>query len=375
MNIGIDGNEANVSRRVGVGQFAFQILTHLYVLDTTNSYTIYLKSAPLPDLPPARANWHYAVFGPGPMWTKFALPLNLFLSHPRPDFVYSPGHYTPQFSPVPSIPTIHDLGYLSTPDQFNQKDYYQLVNWTKHSLTRAAHIVAVSEFSKNEIVRIYHSDPQSISVVPNGVDPPPPSTPIEINSTLKKFSITSPYFLTVGTLKPNKNLPRLLEAFSLFSHTPHNSKFLLVIAGKKGWLFDDIFKTVTRLGLTSKVIFTDFITESEKWHLYYGAAASVIYSTYEGFGIPVIESLACGTPVVASSIPALQEVLLDCALFADPQVASSLASALTQIQSPNLHRSLSRKGKILAQKYSWENSARLLLKTFSLLTNPHSKLK
>jgi glycosyltransferase involved in cell wall biosynthesis len=368
MNIGIDGNEANLSRRVGVGQFGYQLLTHLYLLDTTTNYTIYLKSAPLPDMPPARPNWRYLVFGPSPMWTKFALPLRLLFSINRPDYFYSLGHYTPHFSPVPVIPTIHDLGYLDTPSQFTQKDYYQLVNWTKRSLVKAFHIAAVSEFTKSEIIRIYNVDPSSISVIPNGVDPPPSFTKKEVEVTLKKFNINAPYFLTVGTLKPNKNIPLLLEAFSLYLKTNPTPSPLLVIAGKKGWLFDEIFSTVTRLKLTDKVIFTDFITESEKWHLYSRATASLLVSTYEGFGIPAIESQIVGTPVIASYIPALIEVLKTNALFVDPTSAVSISDAMAQISKPSKRQALSVAGLKSALSYSWNNSSKLLLKMFSQLS-------
>ncbi|MFA6602784.1 MAG: glycosyltransferase family 1 protein [Candidatus Shapirobacteria bacterium] len=367
MNIGIDGNEANLSRRVGVGQFGYQLLTHLYLQDSTNNYTIYLKSAPLPDMPPPRPNWRYLVFGPSPMWTKFALPLRLFFSLKRPDYFYSLGHYSPHFSPVPVIPTIHDLGYLDTPSQFTQKDYYQLVNWTRRSISKATHIAAVSEFTKNEIIRIYKVDPASISVIPNGVDPPPSFTKTEAELTLKKFHIKSPYFLTVGTLKPNKNIPLLLEAFSLYLKTNPSPSPILVIAGKKGWLFDEIFSTVTRLNLKNNVIFTDFITESEKWHLYSRATASLLVSTYEGFGIPVIESQIVGTPVIASSIPALIEVLKTNALFVDPTNAASISEAMTEISKPTKRQALSVAGVKSASTYSWNNSAQLLIKMFSQL--------
>ena len=125
MIIGIDGNEANVTNRVGVGQYAFHSLLALYDLDQTNQYHIYLKNPPLTDLPPQRKNWQYHVFGPSFLWTKIALPLHLYLDQIKLDLFYSPSHYSPMFSPFPTVPTIHDLGYLQFPQQFTKKDFYQ----------------------------------------------------------------------------------------------------------------------------------------------------------------------------------------------------------------------------------------------------------
>lgn len=360
MFIGIDGNEANTTTRVGVGQYAFNILCQLSKLDKLNHYFIYLKSHPLPDLPPESANWHYVVFGPSKYWTRFALPLKLLFQKTKLDVFYSPGHYSPKPSLTPTIPTIHDIGYLQTLNQFKKKDIYQLVNWTKDSLFQAKHIVAVSEFTKNELVKTYRIDPSKISVVYNGINITKNISPNK--HVLAKFNIIKPYFLSVGTLKPNKNYPFLIEAFSKLT-----SDNQLVIAGKKGWLFDDIYQTVQKFHLESKVIFTDFITEAEKYSLYQYAVATVIPSTYEGFGIPALESQIAGTPVIASDIAPLREVLKNSALFINPLDINSLVSALTQVTQPKIRQNLITKGLKQAVKFTWANSAKSLINLFNHL--------
>jgi glycosyltransferase involved in cell wall biosynthesis len=358
--IGIDGNEANQPIRAGVGQYAFHILSNLAKLDQKNRYLIYLKDQPLPDMPQESTNWHYLVFGPQKLWTKFALPLHLFTQKTKLNFFFSPNQYSPLFSPCPTIPTVHDIGYLSFPEQFTTKDLYQLTYWTKASLSKAKHIIAVSEFTKSELIKTYHLDPQKISVVYNGVDNPPK---FQVPST--KLQVGQPFFLSVGTLKPNKNIPYMLEAFALF--TNKQSKFNLVIAGKKGWLFDNIFSTVKKLKLESKVIFTDYITESEKWWLYTHAAATLIPSLYEGFGIPAIESQKVGTPVIASHIDSLKEILQDSALYVDPQSPSDLAQKMASIINPSIHQKLSQLGLKQSHNFSWENSAKTLINLFNRL--------
>lgn len=367
MKIGIDANEANQNVRVGVGQYAFNIIWELYRQDSKNTYHLYLKQLPLSDMPPERDNWHYHVFGPQKLWTVIALPLRLYTQSVKLDFFWSPSHYSPRFSPIPTIPTIHDLGYLESQSQFNRKDIYQLINWTKRSIYQAHHIVAVSGFTQNEIHRIYQIPTKDISVVPNGVGDIPKTTDKDFSRVSKKFGITKPYFLYLGTLKPNKNIPFLITAFANFLklQPQKESQFQLVIAGKKGWQYDEIFSHVISHCLEKSIIFTDYISETEKWVFYKNALASVLPSTYEGFGIPAIESQKSKVPVIASDIPAYKEVLEDSAIFIDPNNSSSLTQAMTDILSPSLRKKLISAGTIKANRYTWESAAKKLISTFN----------
>lgn len=216
MLIGIDGNEANIKNRVGVGQYAFNLICSLHKLDKQNSYIVYLKEQPLADLPLQTDNWKYKVFGPKKLWTKFSLPLILYTQKEKLDLFFSPSHYSPQFSPVPTIPTIHDLGYLKFQEQFTRKDLYQLINWTKYSIKKAAHIITVSNFTKDQLQKVYGIKPERMTIAYNGVGDIPKISKSDIDSTLSKFKIDTPYFLYLGTLKPNKNISFLIKGFSLF---------------------------------------------------------------------------------------------------------------------------------------------------------------
>lgn len=324
MRIGIDGNEANISQKVGVGLFAYQLLLQLYHQKTDNQYFIFLKSTPSKDLPPEKANWHYLVFGPQKLWTRFALPFKLYFGSPKLDLFFSPSHYTPLFCPVPKLAAIMDLGYLDTPEQFTKKDYYQLTQWTKESIKTCAHLIAISEFTKQEIITRFHYNPNKITVVYPSVTPPN-----KINKNLiSKWNLqNTPYFLYLGTLKPSKNIPFLINTFSQY-----NGLEKLVIAGKKGWLYNSIFELVKSLKLENKIVFTDYITEPEKWALLKQAKALCIPSLYEGFGIPALEALLIGTPVIASFCGSLPEIVGSCGHLLDSNDTQSWLLALKQPQ-------------------------------------------
>ena len=366
MLIGIDGNEANTTNKVGVGQYALQLLCQLSKIDTKNKYIIYLKNPPLPDLPPATNNWQYRVFGPQNLWTKFALPLHLLIQKEKLSLFFSPSHYSPSFCPCPTIPTIHDLGYLQFKNQFTPKDFYQLKNWTKQSLKKASHIITVSQFSKDEIIKTYHIDPKKIIIAYNGVNTPPIIDQKKQQNILSSYLLKAKsYYLYLGTLKPNKNIPFLIKSFSLFLRsTIDNQQSKLVIAGKKGWLFDEIFATVKKEGIESQVVFTDFVTEDQKWTLYQNAIASVLPSTYEGFGIPAIESMKTGTPVIVSDIPPFKEVVQNNGLFIDPKNKSDLCQRMIEIMDPQTRQKFSKLGKTQANKFTWQSTAKSVLSVF-----------
>lgn len=364
MNIGIDGNEANTPVRVGSGQYAYHILLELHRQNLSDHFYIYLKNPPLADMPPSNAHWHYLVFGPKPLWTKIALPLKLLFSSKKLDVFYTSGHYLPTFCPFPSVVTIHDIGYLKSKEQFTKKDYYQLVNWTLSSLKKASLVTAVSRFTKKELIKTYHLPASKIAVVYNGVEEAPKGLSPQAGKILAKFGLKHPFFLSVGTLKPNKNYPFLIRSFAQFIKIPKFRHYQLVIAGKKGWLYDDISRVVAKLKLEKQVIFTDYISETEKDTLYKKSQALIIPSTYEGFGIPAIEAQIRKVPVIASAIPSLREVLGKTALFINPRQPQTLLKAFRQIQNQALRQKLIRLGLGNAATFTWKNSAKTLKRLF-----------
>jgi len=359
--IGIDGNEANVEKRVGSNQFAYELLNSIYKLGEAkrHNFFIYLKDLPLSDLPKEKSWWKYEVFGPRRFWTRFALPLKLYFGR-RLDVFFTPGHYGPGFSKIPTIVAIMDLGYLKFTDQFQVKDLYQLRRWTGYSIKKAKHIIAISQSTKKDIEQIYGVSEEKITVVYPGYNKNIFKYPLAVSKIKKireKYSLDTEYLLFLGTLKPSKNIEGLIDAFALLlSDFP---MLKLVIAGKKGWLFDSIFKKVEELNLLRKVVFTDFVPEDDIAPLIGGALVFVLPSYWEGFGIPLIEAMACGTPVVASNVASIPEVLGESGVLVDPSNPVDISRGIKE--AIENRSAMVKKGLLQAQKFDWSKSAMTVL--------------
>ena len=156
MIIGIDGNEANVSRRVGIGEYAYELLVQFKKHQVSSiTYRIYLKDTPMEHMPAEGENWKYILVRPRKLWTQIGLPIYLFTRFPRPDVFFTPSHYAPRMSPVPTVVSVMDLSYVHFPELFAKKDLYQLQEWTKYSVKQAKKIFTISESSKNDIIKYY----------------------------------------------------------------------------------------------------------------------------------------------------------------------------------------------------------------------------
>jgi len=360
MLVGVDGNEANISQRVGSNQYAYELLKALYKLKNPHQWVIYLRDKPLSDMPPAKKNWFYRTFGPKKFWTQWRLPLDLCLHQPRPDIFFSPGHYSPRFCPVPLVISIMDLGYLRFPEQFTKKDLYQLTRWTARSIKKANHILAISKSTKNDIIERYKIPGNKITVTYPGYDQDKFNTRVkrqESERVKRKFKIKGEYILFLSTLKPGKNIEGLIEAFSQLAGT---DPVKLVIAGKRGWLYQTIFDKVKDLGLRGKVIFTGFVDEDDVPALMTGAKVFTLPSFWEGFGIPAVNAMACGVPVVVSNAGSLPEVVGDAGVIVDPNKPEEIAQGIKK--AIDNRDELVRKGLERVKNFSWENCARQTLK-------------
>ncbi|MBN1263304.1 MAG: glycosyltransferase family 4 protein [Candidatus Pacebacteria bacterium] len=360
MLIGIDGNEANVRSRVGSNQYSFEILWGLYLLSRKRDFDflIYLKEAPLADLPPEKSRWQYRRIGPSRFWTRFALPLELTFRRPRPAVFFSPGHYSPWFLPMPLVVSIMDLGYLRFPKQFRRRDLYQLTSWTESSIRKARRVLAISRFTRNDIIKTYRLEPEKVVVTPLGYKKIRiKNYKLQIERIRRKYRIRGDYILFLGTLKPSKNIEGLIEAFARLDLAGNNLK--LVIAGKKGWFFKDIYERVKTLSLEKRVIFTDFVPEKEAPILLAGALVFVLPSFWEGFGLPALQSMSLGTPVVVSRVASLPEVVGPAGILVNPQKPDDIARGIKKAFKERKKRS--RLGLLQAKNFSWEKCARRTL--------------
>ena len=370
MIIGIDANEANSQNRVGIGRFALELLRQFYLLRKEKRFKnikfyLYLKEQPGPDLPEASNGWQYLVFGPKFFWTQLALPWQLYSQKIRPDVFFSTSHYSPRFSPVATVVSVMDLSFLYFPETFLKRDLWQLKNWTKYSVKRAAKVITISQASKADIMKAYGIRDEKIEVIYPGIDADLFNDRQETAEKTRlrlKYDLDSDYLLYIGTLQPRKNLQKLFKALELTIKTKKDLK--LVITGKKGWLYQDLFEKREAKKLKGKLIFTGFVPDSDLPSLYRQAKALVLPSLYEGFGIPAVEAMACGIPVAVSDISSLPEIVGGAALLFDPynvaQISQDINSAC---YNEKVRQKLIASGKKRAAFFSWQKSGRRLLET------------
>lgn len=365
MIIGIDGNEANVSKRVGVSVYTLSLLKHFAKIASLDvKFRIYLREEPLSDLPKQNRNFSYEVVPGKFLWSQIFLPLRLFQDNDLNVF-FSPAHYLPRFCPAPTVVTIHDLAYLYFPGDFLKKDLVKLRDWTKYSVAKAQKIIAVSKTTKKDVVKAYGLKEDKIEVVYNGYE----KKHLRSESKLKYDVGEHPYILYVGTLQPRKNITTLISAFYKFKQI--HSEFKLVVAGKKGWLYEKIFDLVTELGLEDDVYFTDYVSDNQLIFLYKNAFCFVMPSLYEGFGIPPLEAMSFGCPVISSISSSLPEVAGDAALYFDPKNPLNLVEKLEELNSnPALRNDLIKKGTKRVKQFSWTDCAE---KTLEVIKSVHDK--
>lgn len=383
IHIAIDGREANITNRVGSNVYAFEIISHIEKLLQNNpsvTVTVLLASEPISELPKERDRWKYVHFGPQKFWTQWALPIHLFQHQNKYDILFTPGHYAPRLSPVPYISSVMDTAYLDFPDHFTRSDTLKLTKWTKYSVKNAKKVIAISRYTKEQVIQKYAKHPHDVVIAyPSASVTHEKVTKTDLKKFYKKHTITEPYFLFVGTLQPRKNIEKLIEAFEIFNRMNagralrrkyksvplkrDNAKVKLVLAGKIGWLSEPITKRITQSPISEKIITTGFITQKEKQMLYSNAVASILIGLHEGFGIPPLESLYYNTVPIVSNTTSLPEVVGDAGLLADPQSPQMIADQMWQALTMTTKEK--RKFKIAARKqikkFNWQKSAEIVL--------------
>lgn len=377
MMIAIDGYEANVSRRVGSGRYAYEIIRNIYFavkkLKISHErdrleFRIYLPHPPVSDLPEETDWWRYRVVGPSRLWTIIGLPIFLFIDRPKADVIFSPTHYIPRFISTPRVMSVMDLSYLEYPEMFKPKDLHQLVHWTEYSVKHAVKIFTISEFSKRAILKKYGINGQKVQVIYPGLTQMSGSSDKIMRKTGDKYSLSDNYVLAVGTLQPRKNFELLIAAFAriLPDFSDIYPGLQLVIVGKKGWLYDAILAAPEKHGIAKSVKFLDFVPDEDLPGLYSQALCFALPSLYEGFGLPVLEAMAHNCQTVVSRSSSLPEIGGDAAIYVDPQklesVAAGLKIALQEYNHPAAKKRL-QLGREQVKRFSWEAAARLTIKS------------
>ncbi len=366
MRLAIDGYEANAQIRVGVGRYAFELIAKIAKMQqgsrrVFDEVTVYLPEPKRPHMPEASRYFTYKVCFPKKLWTFIGFPLALATSAKKPDVVFSPTHYLPRFVNIPRVIAVMDVSYLSYPELFRREDLHKLIHWTAYSVRHAARIITISEFSKRAIIEAYHVPADRVTVAYPALTDWQNKLPMATTETTRNTERR--YILTVGTLQPRKNFTRLIEAFSKLNETDIS----LVIVGKKGWLYEEILAAPKRFGVEHRVKFMDFVPDDELPELYKNAACFVLPSLYEGFGLPVLEAMSYGIPVVVSNVSSLPEIAGDAGIYVEPEnvesITRGLETALTEKSADRTKRITG--GKKRAAEFTWERAADQVMRVLS----------
>ncbi|MGQ9598820.1 MAG: glycosyltransferase family 4 protein [Anaerolineae bacterium] len=362
MLIGIDASRAAVKRRTGTETYSLHLIQELLVLGQRHRFRLYFNQAPAPGLFSDRAELRILPFPR--FWTHVRLSWEMLAQ--SPDLLFVPSHVLPLLHPARNVVTIHDLGYLYYPHAHPLSQNLYLRWSTRYNARHASRILADSEATRQDLIHHYGIPADKIVRVYPGRDESlaPVTDPTIRTAVRERYGVKEPYLLYVGTLHPRKNLVRLIQAFASLlgfltsASWPLAADLQLVLAGQKGWLADDILDQVRRWSLQGRVIMTGYVPDADLPGLLSGALAFVFPSLYEGFGLPVLEAMACGVPVVCSNVSSLPEVAGEAALLVDPLDTHALSLALGQIvTNEELRRRLVERGFDQIQRFSWRRCA------------------
>ncbi len=368
MLIGIEASRANRLQKTGVEWYAYHVIQrmkldpeaakHSWLLYTNDPLSMGLERGP--------ANWHESrlEWPPKYLWTQARLSVEM--KQRPPEVLFVPAHVLPRFAPKRSVVTVHDVGFHRFPELYTkaQRAYHE---WsTKDIVKHGARIITVSEFCKREIMECYGAKEDQIVVTYLGVehDRYRPISAEQSQTVLDAYGLQQPYILFVGRLDEKKNILCLIEAFKRYQ-AEAKDELNLVLAGRPANGSDRIMQAVKASGCAEQIYMLGYVPEADKPALLSGALAYVQPSFYEGFGLPPLEAMACGTPVISSSTTCLPEILGDGnALYFDPADADALAAHIkTLVRDDALRASLSKRGLSWAPQFSWAKTARQTLQS------------
>jgi glycosyltransferase involved in cell wall biosynthesis len=350
--IGIDASRLTVGRLTGTETYTYQLLRAIARLAPPDEFDIYLNT----DRPPADMSLPgRPVCIPFPrFWTHLRLSAEMILR--RPGTLFVPAHVVPLIHP-PTVVTIHDLGYLSHPES-HPASALRMLDWTtRWSVRVAKRMIAISNATKLDLIRHYRVPADTIDVVHHGVAPEfRPATRGEIERIRTRYRLPERYLLAVGTVQPRKNYGRLAAAVAALNRD--DVDFTLAIAGKPGWMFDQVEREIAASGAGDRVRLLGYVEDRDLPALYSGASVYCQPSLYEGFGMPVLEAMACGVPVLAANTSALPEVGGEAALYHDPLDPAAIADGLRRlIGDSELRTELTIKGATRSAEFTWERCA------------------
>ncbi|MBN1262815.1 MAG: glycosyltransferase family 4 protein [Candidatus Pacebacteria bacterium] len=372
MIIGIDASRAFIQKRTGTENYSRHLIFWLTKLDRINQYRLYLKNRQRIDfgLPP---NFQVVRIPLPRLWTQAGLAVRSFLD--PLDVLFIPAHTLPiiRRPGLKTVVTIHGLESEYLPEHYQWPQKLFLNCSTHYAVKKADQLIAVSAWTRDQLVARLGANPKKIKVIYEGVEEAKfriPDSKFQIERVKRKYQLERDYVLFVGTIQPRKNLVRLIQAFGKFSEQT-SRLFSLVLVGKPGWQYDKIYATPAQLGIAGRVKFLGHVPQKDLVALYRGAGVFCLPSLMEGFGLPVLEAMAAGVPVIAGQAGALPEVVSRAGLLVNPEKVEEIAAALELIlKNRTLRQALKKKGLKRAKKLSWQKTAQ---KTLELIQSLESK--
>ncbi len=365
MLIGIDASRANKSNKTGVEWYAYHVIQQLKNLTEKdqNSWVLYSNDVLKGGLEKLPENW-YEVRASWPLikgWTQVRLSWEMWR---RPtDVLFVPAHVLPRVAAKKNVVTIHDVGFHRFPQLYKARDR-RFHEWsTKDIAKRAARIVTVSEFSGRELSERYGVPTEKIAVTYNGVNHDvfrPINDIAGIGERLQRYHVGRPFFICIGRLEAKKNIANLIRAFDLFkSRRGAGDPYKLVLVGNPGFGFEDIKKTLEKSTSKRDIVQLGYVPEGDMPYLLNGAEALVHPSWYEGFGIPPVEAMACGCPVISSNAASLPEICgPESAVYFPPGELDALATAMANVADDlALKQRLKLAGLARAARFTWKRTA------------------
>jgi len=374
-HIGIDYTPA-YEQGGGIGRYVRELVNALAASGSDHRYHLFVAGAADTDLskPPGDTfTWHptrLSTLWLARMWQRARLPLpvetftgKLDIYHAT-DFVLPPTHKAAR-----TLLTVHDLSFIRSPETASPQLRRYLSAVVPRSIAAADHILADSAATKADIIDIYRTSPDKITVLLSGVSSRfhPVTHTDALQHVRKKYALGNAAFIfSIGTVQPRKNYARLVNALAKLRARGHDLH--LVIAGGKGWLEDGIYHAIEQHHMQPFVHLIGFADDEDIPAIYAAASVSAFVSLYEGFGLPVLESMACGTPVVTANVSSLPEVAGDAALMVDPTSVDEITDALQHvIENPETHVDLRQRGLARVPQFTWERAASQLLDVYAAL--------
>jgi glycosyltransferase involved in cell wall biosynthesis len=353
----------------GIGRYVRELTSALARTDTNNQYRLFVSGATSAQLPPAPSQnftWRPTQISPkwfARVWHRLRLPLPVEAFTGNIDLYHATDFVLPPTRPnTKTLLTVHDLSFVRVPDTAAPSLRAYLNQVVPRSVAKAHHILADSQATKDDLIDLYNTPADKITVLLSGVDPQfmPIDAP-QIQATVReKYKLANhKYLLSVGTVQPRKNYSRIIRALATLRNQGHDVHY--AIAGGQGWLEDEMYQTIEETGLADYVHLLGFVDDEDLPTLYSAAECLVITSLYEGFGLPILEAMACGTPVVTSNLSSLPEVAGDASILVDPMDTPAIHNAINTILTDSTQRDqLVHAGFRQVQDFTWDKSAQHL---------------